>query len=267
LALLVFAVAGCNSVLGIEEASLDPTAGGFTTSGAGGTTQTGGAVPEGYALCDEPEPKCSACLRGQPGLAECLADGDCRVTLNTYRAKLGPGCVDEGQAAFEALDEPIMGTPRYNLARAITGACAADCATGSLASICELYCACMAENCVTYDDPPRTGDLIEPPVYDPALCMSDCMEMSPEVVGCRFGHCQANGYHAKTLPLYNDAGVPRSIDMHCEHAIGGHGICPRTLALYSTCQNPNGGLQRDSWCDDSSQCCSQSCETEMQRCL
>ena len=76
----------CTSVLGIEEASLDPG------SAASGPTRKPQVKPT--LACDEPTDACKQCREGC-ALETCLADNDCRDGLFDYRSCLGANCLDE----------------------------------------------------------------------------------------------------------------------------------------------------------------------------
>jgi hypothetical protein len=243
--------AGCNSVLGIEEATLK--GGGSAGSGSGGS---GSSVyvppPNPYVssgTCGDPvSSKCSGCLASNCKSGEmtsCLESKDCRAYVLGYSKCLGSSCTPQANKCFE---EQLfqVGTPMPTCALACRGDCAETQPASPIASPCQLYCGCMMANCSQKFAPaPAMWASMD-------ACVSDCGTLAPETVNCRWTHCDIAPFDTK-LP-------------HCEHAIGNLGVCPDTKGVTrpaSTC--PDKSL-KSFWCDTPDVCCSDDCDLQTKTC-
>lgn len=217
---------GCTSVLGMERAELDTDAG----SGNGGTAGTGSALPPTVypiSACDVPAPDCPSCLNGSGNeLTRCLASKTCRKALYDYRSCTGNHCTEFNAACADRYlgqgddDARVLDT-------LLTDTCADQCLGTAVASMCELYCACMGQNC-----PGRLSD-----------CMAQCAAVGDlDNVYCRWMHCEF--------------ATPEN-PQHCQHAVGEMGFCPRTSSRPdSTCTNRvHSGFP----CTAPADCCSGTC--------
>jgi hypothetical protein len=225
---LVFsALTACNSILGIEEAALDP---GQETS----ALTCAYPIDDPTALCQLPaSDPCEECVeREAPGVtSNCITaptagqTKSCRAALVEYRLCIGDDCRDENGNCATCLG----GTPVADeLGRAVQN-CSA-CRQSRISSLCESYCACMSEKCGTTS----TGTM---------GCLTDCENLSEYKRYCRWQHCERA----------TDPSSP-----HCGHAIGGQGACNDDAA------DPAGlceGIWNGLGCDESQpeKCCSGIC--------
>jgi hypothetical protein len=215
---LVFALlVGCNSVLGIEEATLDP--------GSASSSKKPQVPPK--LNCDEPKVDCKTC-RDNCEIQSCLEDNTCRDALFDYRSCLGSTCFDEEapgcMAAFETAVPDLAG-PFLTCIRG----CAEDCDDSPLVSTCELYCACLSDNC------PQDFEELQ-------NCVQTCKDDNDlTVYGCRLVHCQY---------------APEFGPVHCEHAMG-EGLCEKgSAAPTNDCEDK----RISTWtCERNDECCSDSC--------
>jgi hypothetical protein len=196
LALALALLAGCNAVLGIEEAHLSQNV------GEGSLPNKPVVIPN--ANCDAPVSDCGSCLS-----ANCAAALDADLTtkpgrdaLVTYRACLGTDCADSDEACGEALLESGS-----ELVTCAATDCRDECSASSLASTCKIYCTCMGMNCA------GSAALTD--------CEAQCMGEDLADVGCRLTHCEYS-------PL---SSTP---DLHCGHAEG-VGQCTGTGSITPTC--------------------------------
>jgi hypothetical protein len=211
LAIAVGATAACNAVLGIEEAELDPAAlssggtGGMSGSASTGGSSTGGTnttnrapVTDPPAVgCIEPSPACTSCFSTCTGFdrQRCLMNPTCRKALDDYRTCLGDGCTG-GEDCREKLSESQDSDVQALVACLSSDACVTACDKSPLATMCELYCACMADNCTS--NFATTAD-----------CMTACQtHANADITYCRKMHCEFLEY------------PNTSVTEHCEHAMG-----------------------------------------------
>jgi hypothetical protein len=246
-ALATVSLPACTAVLGMEDAKLDDGLGAAATGGtsAGGSGGSGGGAGGNAGsggtgtrppptdppdICDVPETDCVRCLDGCAGKGECLTSSECRKSLDTYRSCLNESCVDaNGQCANRLLSSTDAATQKLH--SCLTDACADNCTTGPVASMCELYCRCMSDKC------PAKAEA-------GATCMDDCAQLDQKAVYCRWTHCEA----ASSTNL-----------QHCDHAVGLLGHCPRSTPG-NTCTNKiHSGFP----CKTDSDCCSNACRTEV----
>jgi hypothetical protein len=215
--------AGCTSVLGMERAELDSDGGSGT--GGGGTGNVLPPIVYPISACDEPLPECASCLNGRGNaLDECLLSKTCRKALYDYRSCTADRCGSfNGECAQKYLAG--SGAEANAVAGLLTDSCFDACLGTAVAPMCQLYCACMGQNC-----PGRLSD-----------CMADCTaQASLDNVYCRWMHCEF--------------ATPDNLQ-HCEHATGRLGFCPR----------PSAGNQCDHLvysgfpCAADAECCSGTC--------
>jgi len=124
------AVAGCNAVLGIEPAELDDTIGAASLC----PSQSHQTVPNTDCT------PCSEDAQSQCKVAECLADHECRKSLRAYRKCLGQACEDEGSACRGCATDKKAAALVACLQRQ-------GCSAAAPTTVCEEYCACMAQEC------------------------------------------------------------------------------------------------------------------------
>jgi hypothetical protein len=241
LAFSLLLLPACTAVLGMEDAKLDESIGAAATGGGGaggrgGTTGSGGTSsrlpPTIYPEeeCDTPQPNCVQCLSGC-GRGECLEASECRKSLYAHRSCLDTSCADmNSQCANQHLGSSgDSTTQKFHLC--LSDACADECAVGSVATLCELYCRCMAGKCATKVEAGPT-------------CMDDCSRLDPDAVYCRWIHCEA---------------ASATNQQHCDHAVGLLGHCPRSTPG-NTC---NDKIHSGFPCTRNEDCCSNACRTEV----
>jgi hypothetical protein len=232
-ALAALSLIGCNAVLGIDEA--------HSRDSAVSNSKSLVIPAEG---CDIPQTECAKCVSGSNALISCMGDHDCRKSLDAYRQCLGSKC--ENVACFDALS--------VSAGSAVADVVHAECpvceGTSPLASMCNLYCACMQQTlptpagavadgmtCEAFNDaaslPWAAGTLV--------ACTDACKKLDLASLNCRWSHCE----------LANN-GETRA---HCQHAIS-EVSCPLAVAADADCtdKKPFG------WgCDVSKDCCSNRC--------
>jgi hypothetical protein len=235
--------AGCNAVLGIEEAQPRGTAGG-TGNGSAGSAGSSASTPgtglayTGTDSCKgEPAANtaCQACLTQQCTSAAqslCTKDHSCRRQMDDYDACLGASCLTPNQCFEQTLLKPGQQV------NDCYSQCADACAVSPIYSPCDLYCACMGANCSDqFSDTPMNGQF-----GSLSDCLTKCQALPPEIVTCRRTHCELAGLSADLT--------------HCDHAVG-HIFCSSTMPTDRT-QCTDKSL--DSFaCQQSSECCSGNC--------
>jgi len=225
---------GCNAVLGIEEAQLDPdrapsTGGSSSTPGTASQT----ILPSGP--CTEANPNCGACINTQcsSALAQCLADASCRRALDQYRKCLGEGCDND----VTICAEESLFIDHAPLANCVMGPCLGSCQDTPLAGTCELLCACMESTC--------------PDQHDPS-CITTCMNFGvngSDMAYCRFAHCQV----AAEQPN------PLNVSLHCPHAAGMN-ACLGAVNVDDSCPRQPTGFPCN---NNNDECCSSNCASGM----
>jgi hypothetical protein len=245
---LVAALAGlgsCNGILGIDEATLDPT----ETGRGGGGTSTGGTGGTGNAAntqqpvtdppvsgCIEPKPACTSCFSSCPTFDQqrCLMNPTCRKALDGYRTCLGDLCTG-GERCREDLSGSSDPDVQELVACLSSDACAEPCETSTLIGMCELYCACMVDNCSAK-------------YANVSACLSACQTLNnPDLTYCRKMHCEFLEY-----PNTNVAE-------HCEHAMG-IGQCESPIVVPpGDCKKAYPGFP----CQFDADCCVPPCNGEV----
>jgi hypothetical protein len=233
--LCALALIGCNAVLGIDEA--------HSRDDGGSSTSTAQVIP--VAGCETPGTEFSAHFSDSQAYADCLASHDCRKALDAYRACLGSKC--NGIACFDKLsagagqqiaDVVHAESPQFEGIKPI-------------ASVCDLYCACMGQTL-----PPATKGAVADGLtcetfagvsWEPgnkAQCKDACEALAKvdlASVNCRWGHCElaANG----------------EARGHCGHAID-DSICPALAVPNAACTDRS----LKGWaCEGPRDCCSNNC--------
>jgi hypothetical protein len=252
-----FALLECNAVLGIEQAELDPTFGdtgnggtagtsgagsGGTVSGKGGTSGTGGRtkVTLPVAGCIDRKDECAACLTTCTSfdLAACLDDKVCRNAVDDYRACLGNLCDQQENCREElfAVSDPLVDS----LVMCLADSCLTPCEGSTLVRMCELYCACMKDNCPTK------------PIAMAADCVSSCLA-DPATADGNIAYCRK--YHCEFI---DTTGANPAT--HCEHAVGQLEECESPIAPMPQCDGDEviSGFP----CLEDAECCSGVCEGE-----
>src|SRR5260221_2672263 len=166
--LTLLALGGCNAALGIDEAHLRDD---------GSSQSTTQVIPN--AECDAPHTSCGTCASNSMAFTTCMADHNCRKALNEYRECLGSKC--NNAACFDALSKG----PAQTVADVVSAECPECQGNSPLASMCDLYCACMEQGlpastglagltCESFNGvPPLTWS-----VGDKAGCKDACKNMN-----------------------------------------------------------------------------------------
>jgi len=261
---LLGAMASCNGMLGIEEAELDPSVGGAemggststggsssggtsnggtssggTSSGGTSSTQTTAPVTDPPAVgCVDPGPHCAECLSscGAFDKNACLANPTCRKALDSYRSCLGDGCTG-GEGCRERLSAIADADVERLVGCLSTDFCVSNCGSSPVVTMCELYCACMADNCSAQ-------------FASPSECLTKCQAAGrSDLTYCQKMHCEF-------LELPNtDATV------HCEHAMG-IGQCTAPIVVPpGDCKMAYPGFP----CKVATDCCSMDCSNQVCR--
>jgi hypothetical protein len=234
LAFAVVLLPACTSVLGMEEAKLDnggaAASGGGAGGGAGGAGGSAGlggprGVPRSGTACEQdPGPACTECLETNcsSALEACVGSTSCRTTLDKFAACLGPTCSAEQETCTFGIDDPEL--------RRCMGSCSTACGGVTIASQCELYCACMAQ-C-----PAETAQI--------GNCLTTCAALPAEVRICRRDHCEYQ------------PGDP----LHCRHASGRLDVCKSFSQQPKPSRTTCLDGKESTWaCNDDTECCSNNC--------
>jgi hypothetical protein len=222
----VFVAAGCNSVLGIDQAKLDLADAGTTGSGSTGeTTSTSGtsdgasvggdgAAPEGgllqtcIAIRGGAQNDCNDCVATRCCVEydACIRDGMCSDDLAAYDTCIGTYDVDAGASACTDILSGSSSLFSQALARCVQHSCPDKCGGDkAIGDLCTSFCSCMGIYCPRSAVPGGSG------------CAAACATWTADQKSCRNYHCSlaADGIHS-------GAGV----GPHCDHSIGLLGVCP-----------------------------------------
>lgn len=231
------ALVACNAVLGIDEAhERDDSS----------STSTSLVIPaEG---CNTPQTECATCVSGSNAFVACMGDHTCRKSLDTYRQCLGTKC--DNPACFDSFAKSAGSA----VADVVHAECPICEGSSPLASMCNLYCACMQQalptqpgmladgkSCESYNDPtqlPWSAGTV-------TACTDACKKLDLASLNCRWSHCELA-----------TNGETRS---HCQHAIS-EASCPLSIVANNDCRDrkPFG------WgCDSANECCSNRCVGEI----
>lgn len=218
IALLLFgATAGCNAVLGVDEAKYDPSldplvAGGSAgagTAGSAGTTSDGGAGggeandPSCVAYCDLVEQNCTVELEEYPNKDTCL--NMCRRMDNGPAGALTGNTV-ECRAAHAALAATELDKKvDHCLAAGPLG-------NGTCGDLCGAFCALNLAYCV----PPRVGIAA---YASPSECLTECnklpfekLSQSAYFVVSEKNNLNCRDYHLQAAYRSDSAALT-----HCSH--------------------------------------------------
>ena len=223
--IFLFATQSCTAVLGMERAELE-------LSGDG-------AVPivSTSPCTDAPTTDCTDCLEQQCGTsyANCIGDPACRVKLDDYALCIGDQCHGVSPECLKTLPSSLTGC--------VSG-CAGQCGTTTLATPCDLYCACMPQ----CDTPDFQASNPTKPVLTGQACITQCLSDSatPGLVPCLRSHCE----------------LGKGAVNHCKHATGEDPVCIKALTSGLPAQDPGVCLtrrERGWFCESDTQCCSGDC--------
>jgi hypothetical protein len=174
---------------------------------------------------------CSACLRSNctAAMNNCLANVDCRRSLDAYAKCLPSSCVDDGDHCAEGISDVDLGL-------CMKAKCSTPCGGGAAVSRCELYCACMKNDCPSQFAGPLRGT--------DASCLSACGGLHERDIDCRWKHCEF-------------AGATNSTATHCPHATGENDVCNSVPKVdRHVCLT---GTESGYPCMAASECCSGKC--------
>jgi hypothetical protein len=200
--LAVFAVAhlGCNTILGIDQATLDPS------DAAGG----------GTCSLTAPDP-CNQCIAARccASYEPCIASEDCQKGLSEYNVCVGSKFTDDAGGTCDEAFASSPNTLRSDLAtcaflhgntsseRGCSEACKDKPVGGD---ICSTYCSCLADTC---SDKVLGGE---------SSCLDLCGGFTEAQLACRPYHCGL----AKNAKAEGSESLRQT---HCGHAVG-EALCP-----------------------------------------
>ncbi len=231
--LLPLTMAGCNAVLGIEPAEEKAA-----TAPVSVTT-----LPQVQRQCTTVTTSCSDCVKAKcaDDLTSCLATKTCRGTISDYLQCLGKDCKDDDPKT-NCAETVLSGTSDVQQVQgclADPARCGVACAQSAVVTACELYCACMANNCSTY--------------LADGSCMKTCTDLNSLAdQDCRYRHCEFAAYGEASQLL------------HCPHAIGKPDICNVVPApMHHVCLT----AQESGYpCSKGTDCCSGKCNSSSSVC-
>jgi hypothetical protein len=210
--ILATALSGCNAILGIEEAKLDPDAS-VSPAGAGGAAG-GGAGGAGGGTCaalTAPD-ACNKCIAARccDQFAACSNDAACKTALGDYNDCVGMAFTND---AGGTCDETFGSTNQTSSNLAICAfqttapaGCLDVCMGQPVgADICMRYCNCIATTC------PEKN-------FGGAECADVCAGFNERQLTCRPYHC---GLAKISKDMLNDMAR----QTHCGHAVG-ESLCP-----------------------------------------
>ena len=221
LALATLATAGCNTVLGIEEAQQAWSASGGTSGGSGSTPPPAPSL----VSCFEPDDACTNCVNTSclPQLTDMLVTNEGRFALDRYRQCLGQQCLDNSD--FDCL-EGLGGL----LSACVRDNCLAPCSSSALVPTATLYCRCMESKCAGSVQSSLAGNCSATATTD------------PEDLHCRWEHCE---FASPELP------------QHCDHAVG-MGACSGSDPAFTCTDGSISGYPCDT--SSPQTCCSETCQ-------
>jgi len=231
--------AGCNAVLGIEQAELDTTTSQQPLTCSWPPPDPTVACPVG---CDDD-------CQTHCNVPACLGNKDCRTAIKDSLKCAGNACIDtngkcDGCVARNSAAVQVAECLKRDRRLPITAA----------ASLCDAYCACMHDRCPA--DEPNTADnacqdicekgLANPtPDADPFGFWGRGTAPLPAEIFCLWSHCEM-------APRVDDG-------FHCLHAVGKDAAskCPGTPPPPDphaiACEYPKG--YGNAPCNDDADCC------------
>ncbi len=206
-ALFAIALLGCNTILGIDEATLAPDAAATGTGGGGG----GGACS-----LMAPDP-CNQCIAARccDKYDACVGNADCRMGLSDYNVCVGVnftndagGTCDEAFAASINRLRSDLGTCAFqNDSTTVPSGCAEQCKDRPVGGdLCSSYCSCLPVNCPEKVLPGEKS------------CLDICGAFTEAQLACRPYHCGL----AKSAKGRMDEPARMT---HCGHSVG-EALCP-----------------------------------------
>lgn len=161
---VLYAAAGCNAVLGIEEAEPASTEQAALCEWGQGAS---------LGACGVSDP-CESCVSGcGTQLAGCLGDRACRQALAHFRTCQRDDCTDPSGKCTTCLTAQTGSS--------CLAGCASKCNGAELVDRCTLFCSCMSANCARAFD------------GDPAKCRAKCETEEPWLTYCHLDHCELAG--------------------------------------------------------------------------
>jgi hypothetical protein len=232
----LYALGACNAVLGMEEAELDQ--------------QTAALSCERIKrdpIADCAKDTCESCLTScqdvDVKLQECLDSADCRKALMQYRTCSGDRCERKSACAgcLEAAGQPTA----IRLGRCYEQ-CGGDCGPADIASLCDVYCACMHNQCSD---------------NEPLDCVNACKIRQEQQPGIEEWRTYCFWYHCEAAQSPNDG-------RHCLHAVGELGRCGDadfpTGESTDVCNWPKAF--KNGACNTNDDCCSGLCIVDQGAC-
>ena len=214
---LAGALFGCNAILGIDAANLDPDASGGSSGsgGSGGSSGSGGSGGSGVCSLMAPDP-CNTCIAARccDKYDACIANADCKSALSQYNVCVGidftndaGGTCDETLAASANTLRGDLATCAFqNGASSRPAGCTDECTGKPVGGdICSTYCTCAAEAC-----PDKT--------FEGGNCLETCGAFTEAQLTCRPYHCGL----AKAAKMNNNEASRLT---HCGHTFG-EALCP-----------------------------------------
>ena len=198
---------GCNSILGIDAASLlDTSDGGLDSAVAVRPTPTARdrferPLPRRrLALCTRKDP-CNACV-AQNCCTEfdaCIANPTCKAGLVKYAFCLGNNFTSDAGVSCDEDFLSSAGAESASLAQcAFIDHCQSACKDQTIGDLCFTYCNCMDDVCPAF-------------TFDGGTCADICSKFDPNQLVCRPYHCN--------LATQNRTDEPKRL-LHCGHASG-----------------------------------------------
>jgi hypothetical protein len=196
---------GCNSILGIDAAKLDPSDGGsdsaMATPDANPPTTDSNAPSEAAACSLHAKDPCNACV-AQNCCTEfdaCIASATCKAGLVKYAFCLGNNFTSDAGASCDEDFLSSAGAESASLAQcAFMDHCQSACKDQTIGDLCFTYCNCMDDVCPAF-------------TFDGGTCADICSKFDPNQLVCRPYHCN--------LATQNRLDEPKRL-LHCGHASG-----------------------------------------------
>jgi hypothetical protein len=229
-----FEMAGCNAVLGIEQAETDPSL--DTEAPSASSCRVSSSRPKTDCSVGADEGVLGACTKQ---IGDCLHDQSCRSSMRKYLRCVGDDCLDNDHSCAACSSSSPLAKQLFSCLDQ-AGADASE-----AFSVCTAYCACMGERCPT--DSQQFG----------GRCLQTCM--GGDGSGGYFGKAPSPW---KTHCLWEHCEMVITVDEapHCPHAIGTNPQCenePTAPSGVSCSINKNGSTGA---CNVNADCCSGICD-------
>jgi hypothetical protein len=197
---LLAASLGCNSILGIEAASLDTRDAGSDASGAATIDST--VAPEADPGCSLlAKDPCNTCVAEHccTEYDACVSSPACKAGLVKYAFCLGNNFTNDAGTSCDEDFLSIPGEESTNLALCVfMSSCQDVCQDQTIGDLCFTYCNCMDDVCPEF-------------AFDPGTCAEACDQFDANNLVCRPYHC-----NLATQNRLDDA----KRTLHCGHASG-----------------------------------------------